>query len=1173
MNCTSFQGYDKIQSLLVFAVVIEAEVDHEFQNQNYDHHSTKENGSVQEKLVPLCNALCHLLVSSTAYIRTAMYDSPGASTKILLQKSMQLFQRALVDSGFVFVNSIWKSFLQVAHNEKDYSMEEKSQETYKFALLYAKSIYDMVPSTLQNYDRGFFDQEIKNLVGDVDFNELQRWLKDEVFVVKRETSLNDSSQYTEPNSTDLESERLSTSSFDNHLVDKEHNQIVIFNGMKNSQALKTESNLNQLEYQQMDADDVKDERKLVVFDPYGTKATILQKEEEDNRQLILSMNKKDSTMSNNMNGTEQCSKSLVRPENASKDLKIPWNTTKAGQWGATSDAQQHQYEEIGADDIHRRDNQMVLLNATEKLIVHDDLNDHSEVNSKSSVNDKYDKDENQILVPYGAQLSIAKGHGSQKQVQGDLFESTNIDVNTSLNENNQIVAYNKRTHQGNNQIVNSDGQNIGDERNLITMKDDVANSDIIFGSNGIIGTQRTLLAEALVVKGKIELNDKKDVNRIDDSYAKKCSDVNDMDQQIQLSLKHDTFQIDVETPKPDLLTLHPSTSTALNGSDTERHSVPSDKNHSSIASSSVISIESNAMEPKPNPLALPPPTSSNFKTSGTERDTSPSDRNRSSRASSLAESDVLAPLQNEHRHFNTSGNHYSYEERIQAKQKGMAAAPIRSLSYRSESSGSILANDEAAKIERRIAAKTAGHYESDRSVTKFATASFSSNVSESSRSSSISGSKSKGRKFLAALKSDVPNSHSSHEDDSIETKFHNVTRSNHSGSEGDTKDDDLSLASRDASLASKDPSNRLSGQFRRMSQHSSNSSFYSQDTAILEQKINSIWQRNKTSSKEVPESESMLNERENTNAKTDRSAAHSAQAKGTTPVENHQDAQVQSNGIGHIFQLPSTRNRQERRETSSSYTFDNDERQDTTALLHERENNFQPPGEDSGIAVATAVEKECLDNADDAIIFDPKSRARMMNKKLYIWTACALVSAITVSTVLGLVFTKQNEPIITSTVEPTAPPTTSYYWTIKQHVQASFGENKPYEDFNSPYGKALHWLAASDLYIFSVTEKFNDSQPKSGRNNLSNNTEARFVHDVSTRYFLALFYYHMSGDQWVNCSASNLAPTTGSCSFFNRDSDLINGKKNWLSSTSVCEWAGITCGEDDMSIERIELSK
>ena len=49
------------------------------------------------------------------------------------------------------------------------------------------------------------------------------------------------------------------------------------------QALNTERNLNKLEDQQMDADTGKDDRKLVVyFDPYGPKATTVQKEEHCN---------------------------------------------------------------------------------------------------------------------------------------------------------------------------------------------------------------------------------------------------------------------------------------------------------------------------------------------------------------------------------------------------------------------------------------------------------------------------------------------------------------------------------------------------------------------------------------------------------------------------------------------------------------------------------------------------------------------------------------------------------------------------------------------------------------------------------------------------------------------------------------------------------------------------
>ena len=142
-------------------------------------------------------------------------------------------------------------------------------------------------------------------------------------------------------------------------------------------------------------------------------------DEESNRQLGLGMNKEDSTNSNNMNIIEQYSKSLVgHEESSSKDLKIPWNTNTMNddQCEVTN-----KYDGSGADDIQYGETQMVLLNAAEKSIVHEDLNDHSEVKSKLMVNAKDDKDDsfkdNQMLVSYGAQLSIARGRAGEKEVQ------------------------------------------------------------------------------------------------------------------------------------------------------------------------------------------------------------------------------------------------------------------------------------------------------------------------------------------------------------------------------------------------------------------------------------------------------------------------------------------------------------------------------------------------------------------------------------------------------------------------------------------------------------------------------------------------------------------------------------------------------------------------------------
>ncbi len=1255
MNCSSFQGYDKIQSLLLFAIVIEADSDYETNKETYNCDALAEHESAKENLVPLCNALCHLHAACTAYLRTSSttFDSSYASTKTLFQKSKQLFQRALVDSDFVFVDAIWKSFLQVANDEKNKYLDDKiSQDAYKFALIFARSIFDMIPSCLKYYDDGFFTKEIEMVLGDVDYKDMERWLRDEIFVIKRYGMTNDSSNVTEPNSFDADSDTLSCSSYDNELVDEEYNQVVVFDKEKNHQN-PFRNNPDLHAQGGTKHEETKDEgNQLVLFDPYAkTSANKSTNDFINNYSLISEMNnyqiapcsrgtkaengphlqaiKAEDSENNSINSLQLYSASKVSEESDNQLVPLRSVTEEENDkhpqpikanvsdhqlvlLGATSYDSRH-LPAIKANDsdndinnslhlyqfddvVKENTNQLVTFNAAkydsrnDLVIKENEDNKHLVPLENLKQDSQYlhlmeaddNSDNNKVLVPLkdperdGRHLPAIKADENSNSMQNNLqilsknyfLEETSNQL-ALLNTNKRdfcLQSQTTETYSNHNLLVpmssvkhdaSNQEKNLHDKNSSIVIShtNRIAGADIL---SNIDMHPTTAEGDKEVVPTEVE-NARLKLDSHQAGVDNGHFNNNEVDQLVIAFDPHSIVNKDSHLLGKQA---SPGQNDNLNRRTTQR-----------------------------NTPSLPPLTSSNLLKSAGNRDNSPSgitDKNRDSRASSVAESDVLAPLQNEqHRIFSDIPRNYdSYEKRIEAKQKGATTIPIRSLSYRSESSGSILANDEAARIERRIAAKTAGHYVGDpRTMTKYAMVrgTLSSNKSESSKSSSVS-TLSKGRGMATFYKSDQQRSYSSNDDESVDKKPKGVSNSINSNSDGEFKDDECSITSKDDSI-------KLTGHFRRMSQQSSCSSFKSGDTAKLEQKINAIWK--KRGSKQAPPVMSPEHQvtqlTADSNVRASTSGTEEVAGLGTSMAnytsDNSLAAPSNNRRRSRMFRIPSISGSIQQQRTSSSDQVDSEGTSATTALLDRNEDGVpsqgesrvQPLRENSGIVVATAVESETIDNADEAIMFDPKSKRRRVNKKMQLWTGCALLSSITVAAVLGLVYTKQNQANITSTPEPTPPPTTSHYWTIKKQIEAAFGQEKPYSDMSSPYGKALYWLTSSDSYTFTVTEELNDSDFNAGRSNFSVDGEAKYLQDISTRYFLALFYYQMSGDQWVNCSASVLNPTNSSCSFFNRDLDLVSGKSNWLSSKHVCEWAGISCNdgneEEALSVERIELSK
>ncbi len=135
-----------------------------------------------------------------------------------------------------------------------------------------------------------------------------------------------------------------------------------------------------------------------------------------------------------------------------------------------------------------------------------------------------------------------------------------------------------------------------------------------------------------------------------------------------------------------------------------------------------------------------------------------------------------------------------------------------------------------------------------------------------------------------------------------------------------------------------------------------------------------------------------------------------------------------------------------------------------------------------------------------------------------------------------------------------------------------------FEDEESAYSKALTWLSYNDQYTQEGTEYFIElfysTDMPSSRDMLYN----IYADDISMRYLFVLLYYEMSGDEWLDCSGPDASMSltmdeSSNCSYINRDLEVIDNKKRWLSPSShVCTWAGLTC-DDENNVVHIELSK
>ncbi len=553
----------------------------------------------------------------------------------------------------------------------------------------------------------------------------------------------------------------------------------------------------------------------------------------------------------------------------------------------------------------------------------------------------------------------------------------------------------------------------------------------------------------------------------------------------------------------------------------------------------------------------------------------------------------------------TSSN--SLERRIEDKQKGKTRPP----SPKSESSGPGVAlianaNEEAARIDRRIAAKTSGHYGGDlRPVSAFAKAkSTFSNASDSSNSGvlfqrntttdKVVGYKSGGDNFVGErieMKQRRENSDSS-------LGFRSESSKNDAEEQGLVKEKSrTSVQSANSNISASTKESEEADRLERRiaaktSGHAVDSnemdSSPSSEMRYLPRMSPDDNERMRERQRSIPDADVVTSTTEALiNLSNDNPPPTGGRTYGRRgSLTEHSVMALNQSGTQDLFTMKSDFESGEEFTPilSTGQVVPQGSLQvidEKSALVHnggfigsDSGPDFQHPGEETGIAVAKAVESELFEETDDAVLFDPKSNRRRMNRTLLLWTCFGVIAAISVAVALGILLTK-NSDVFIEDITPTSAPTTDNFYNLKQHVETEFGMDKPYRDMQSPYGKAFFWLTKSDIYTWAESKKLEEFESSVDNSTLISALKEKYFHDVTVRYLFALLYYETSGDQWVTCSsvASLSDDKDLNCSYINRDSEPVHTKKRWLSPSHVCSWAGITCDEIGKTVLHIELSK
>ena len=161
------------------------------------------------------------------------------------------------------------------------------------------------------------------------------------------------------------------------------------------------------------------------------------------------------------------------------------------------------------------------------------------------------------------------------------------------------------------------------------------------------------------------------------------------------------------------------------------------------------------------------------------------------------------------------------------------------------------------------------------------------------------------------------------------------------------------------------------------------------------------------------------------------------------------------------------------------------------------------------------------------------------------------------------------------TMVPTPPETKETIFFIRNLVMTEFGNSSLFEDEESIYSRALNWLV-NDTFSLDAVEQLVGALTVNNQTIDSSEVSNRYTLDISNRFTFALFYYAMDGDLWKNCSGQfdffdPYADHT--CSYTNREAEVISGKSRWLGPQHICSWAGLTCDSSEENVVKIELSE
>ena len=217
---------------------------------------------------------------------------------------------------------------------------------------------------------------------------------------------------------------------------------------------------------------------------------------------------------------------------------------------------------------------------------------------------------------------------------------------------------------------------------------------------------------------------------------------------------------------------------------------------------------------------------------------------------------------------------------------------------------------------------------------------------------------------------------------------------------------------------------------------------------------------------------------------------------------------------------------------------------------------------DGAVVVAMAIEDGEAQEVDEAVQYDPSTKLRL-NKKIQKWTLISFLAATAVTIILIVLLSKRQLEIleVDGTEAPSLAPTTASYQEIALILRDEFGPDHSYNDEDTAYGKAFDWITRDEFVLDAI---------ENNNNGFKVDREVS-IDRIHQRFLFGLFYYEMRGDSWVNCSES-LAIQGGTCSYINREGEIIDGNSNWLSPLDVCAWAGINCDNSDRVII-LDLSK